>query len=249
MAPQRGGHLNAFGVDTVQRLTHGIEGVDLDHHVNDAGIALMHRRADRQAVVAFVDAKEPHSDRAELGRQRDPECAAGTEAQHVGVEVEQCVGVGGRHHDMAQPLTAGDEFRAERGDHRAVVQHRPVEHLQCGTGGVLERDRLLDPARVYLVGGQLLERHSGPVKGSLDPLQRGAVADLPADVDHSVGLARHHDDPGRAFVHAQIQRRRVGSLPFGEAQDAEGELPPAVDISSRNGYVAKAFQVTHDAYS
>ena len=67
---------------------------------------------------------------------------------------------------MAQALIAGDESRAERGDHRAVVEHRPVEHLERGAGRVLEGDRLFDPARVGLVGGQLLERHSGAVEGS-----------------------------------------------------------------------------------
>jgi len=53
------------------------------------------------------------------------------------------------------------------------------------------------------------------------------------------------DDPGRALVHPQVQRRRVGSLTFGETQHAEREMPPAVDVGGRDGDVTKAFQVAH----
>ena len=195
--------------------------------------------------MAFVDAEEADPHRAELRWQRHPERAAGTEAQHLGVEVEQPVGIGRRHDDMAQPLIAGDECRAERGDHRAVVEHRTVEHLDGGAGRILERDHLLHPAGLGLVDGQLLERHAGAVEGCLDPLQRRAVAHLPTDGEHPVGVAGHDDDAGRALVHPQVQRRRVRALAFGETQHAEGELPPAVDIAGRNGDVAKAFQVAH----
>ncbi len=57
-----------------------------------------------------------------------------------------------RQHDMAQTLIAGDELRAERGHHRAVVEHRAVEHLERGAGRVLERDDLFDAAGVGVIG-------------------------------------------------------------------------------------------------
>ena len=47
------------------------------------------RRADRQAVMALVDAEEPHPHRTELRRRRDPESAAGDETQYLGVELEK----------------------------------------------------------------------------------------------------------------------------------------------------------------
>ena len=124
---------------------------------------------------------------------------------------------------------------------RAVVKHRTMEHLQRGAGRVLERDHLLYPASLGVVVGQLFERHPGAVQGCFDPLQRRVIAHFPADGEHPVGLTGYHDDPGRTLVHPQIQRRRVRSLAFGEAQDAEGEPPPAVDIVGRNCDVAKSF--------
>ena len=162
-------------------------------------------------MVSFVDAEEANPHRAELRRQRHPERAAGTETQYVGVEVEQPVGVGGRHHDMAQALIAGDEFRAERGDDRAVVEHRTVEHLERGAGRVLEGDHLLDPARLGLVGGQLLERTPAPSRAALTRCSAGVVAHLPADGEHPVGLAGHDDDAGPRA------RPSAGTAPTGRA--------------------------------
>ena len=156
--------------------------------------------------MSFVDPEEANPHRAKLFRQRYPERAAGTETQYVGVEVEQPVGIGGRYDDMAHALVAGDEFRAERGDDRAVVKHRTVKHLECGAGRILEGDHLFYPAGLGLVGGQLLERHAGTVERCFDPLQCRVIAHFPADGEHPVGLAGHHDEPGRTLVHPQIQR-------------------------------------------
>jgi hypothetical protein len=146
---------------------------------------------------------------------------------------------------MAHSLIAGDEFRAERGDDRAVVKHRTVKHLECGAGRVLEGDYLFHPADLGLIGGQLLERHPGTVECGFDPVQCRVVAHFPPDVEHPVRLAGHHDQPGRALVHPQVQRQRVRPLAFRKAQDAEGEPPPAVNVIRRNGDIAKAFQIAH----
>ena len=109
---------------------------------------------------------------------------------------------------MAETLLAGDEPRTERRHHRAVVEHGPVEHLGGGSRRVVERDDLLDPPGVGLGQRQFLERDARVVERGLHPLQRGVVADLPADGDDLVGIAGHHDDARGALVHPQVQRVR-----------------------------------------
>lgn len=105
-----------------------------------------------------------------------------------------------------------------------------MEHLQRGAGRILEGDHLFDAAGVGLLDGQFLETDTGAVQGGLDPLQRLVVTHFPADRDHPVNLAGDDDDPGRAFVHPQVQRGLVGSFPFGESQHTEREMAPTLDI-------------------
>ncbi len=178
--------------------------------------------------MAFVDAEEPDPDRTELRRRGTRNAPRETETQYVGVEVEQARWRSSRrHHDVAQALIARDEPGAERGDHRAVVEHRAVEDLRRGAGRIVERDHLFDAAGVGLLDcDSSLNGDAGAVQRGLDPFQRGVVAHLPADGEHLVGVAGHHDDARGALVHPQVQRGLVGPGALGEAQHVEGELSP-----------------------
>ena len=146
---------------------------------------------------------------------------------------------------MAEALVTGDEPGAERGDDGTVVEQCAVEHLERGPRGVLERDRLLDPALVGLGLRQLLDRDTGGVQGGLDLLEGAVVAHLPADRQDAIHIVGDDDDSGRPLVHAQIQSRRIGTGAFGEAQDPEGELTPPLDVAGRDGEVAEAFDRAH----
>src|SRR5271166_704765 len=63
-----GRQLEALGVDAVQCLTDGIEGVDFDHDVDEAWVTPVCGWDDRQAVVSFVDPEEANPYRAKLFR-------------------------------------------------------------------------------------------------------------------------------------------------------------------------------------
>ena len=196
---------NPSAVDAVQRLPDGVEAVDFDHDVDDTGLVLVHRRADGQAVVPLVDTEESHTYRTEFGRRRHPERAARAETQDAGVEVEQTIRIHRRHHHVAEPLVARDEPRAERGDHRTVVEHRAVENLQRRIRRIGEGDHFLDPALVGLGRGQLLEHDTGGVQVGFDFLQRGVVAHFPADRQNPVDVAGDDDDARRPLIHPQVQ--------------------------------------------
>ena len=120
--------------------------------------------------MALVDAEEAHPDGPELGWGRYPERPAGAETQCLGVEVEQARRVNGGQHDVSETLSTGDEPGSERRHDRAVVEHRPVEHLDRVARGVVEGDDLLDAARVGLGEREFLERHAGIVEGGLHAL-------------------------------------------------------------------------------
>ena len=62
---------------------------------------------------------------------------------------------------------------------------------------------------------------------------------------HLVGVAWDDDDAGRALVHPQVERVRIGSAALGETEDVEGEAAPAVDVAGLNLDVAQAFDVRH----
>ncbi len=115
---------------------------------------------------------------------------------------------------------------------------------------VFEGDYLFDPPRFGLIGRQLLERHSGAVKGGFDSLQPGVVAHLPADaetrsVSPGTTMSRAARSSIRRYSAERVEAFLLGGEPFGETQDAESELTPAVDVGGRDGDVAKAFQVAH----
>lgn len=127
--------------DAIERLTDGVERIDLDHDVDEAGGATVRGGAQREAVVAFVHAEEPDAHRAELRGRGQPHRAAGQEAEDVGVEVERAARIHGRQHDVAESLIPCDEPGTEPGDDGTVVEDRSVEDLDGGTARVGERDR------------------------------------------------------------------------------------------------------------
>ncbi len=113
-----------------------------------------------------------------------------------------------------------------------MIQHGAVEDLQVGSRRVVERHDLLDSAVVGLGLRQLGIGDPGPVEHFFHLFQSSVVADLPAHRRDPISVAGHHDDPRRAFVHAQVKRGRIGPpLSFGESQYAEGELAPPIDVS------------------
>ena len=148
---------------------------------------------------------------------------------------------------MAQSLISGDEPRPERGDHRGVVEHRAVDHLDGGAGRILEGADLLDATDVGILRRESFERHPGAVQSGLEPLERGVVPDLPAHRGHPVDLTGRHDDPGGPLVHPQVERVRIGPRPLGEPQHTKRKVPPAIQVRGRNSDVAKAFQLSHGA--
>ena len=81
-----------------------------------------------------------------------------------------------------------------------------MENLDGDASRVLEGDRFLHASGVRLFLRQLLERHAGAIERRLDSLKRGAIAYLPTDVDHPLGVAGNQDHPGRPLVHPQVQR-------------------------------------------
>ncbi len=227
MTPERRGQLKSLGVDPVQGLPHRVEAVNFHHDMDETGRILVGGRADRQAVVAFVDSQEANPYRTELRRRRYAEGTPGAKSQDSGVKLEQPVHVDGGYHHMAQTLITGDKARPERGDDGAVVEHRPVEHLECRTRRIFERDGFIDAPLVSLVQRQLFEGHIGARQCGPDPVQRGVVTYLPADCHQPVNVTGDDDDPGGSLVHPQVQRRRVGTLPFCETQDTKGKFAPA----------------------
>ena len=102
-----------------------------------------------------------------------------------------------------------------------------MEHLGGGSRRVVERDDLLDPPGIGLGQRQFLERDACCIERGLHPLQRGAVADLPADGDDLVGVSGHDDDARGALVHSQVQGVVVRAGALRETQYFEGELAPA----------------------
>ena len=138
MTPEGRRQLEALGIDPIKCLTDRVEGVDLDHDVDQAWVTLVCGRNDSQAMVPFVDAEEAHAYRSEFLWQRDTERAAGAKTQHLCVEVEQPVGVCRRQDDMTQPLVAGHEGGTERCDDRAMVEYRTVKDFEGGAGRILE---------------------------------------------------------------------------------------------------------------
>ena len=163
------------------------------------GAPAVRRRAQRQAVVPLVDTQEAHPHRAELRRGGDPERAARQKAEHLGVEVEAAVRVHRRQHDVAETLCAGDELGAERGDHRAVVEHRAVEDLERRAGRVLEGDDLLDPRASASSTDSGLTAMPGGLELVARTRAARMVTDLPADGHDLVGVAGDdHDAAARS---------------------------------------------------
>ena len=120
-----------------------------------------------------------------------------------------------------------------------------MEHLDGVARRVVERDDLLDAAGIGLGQRQFLDGNARGVQGGLHARQGRAVAHLPPDGDDPVDGRRDDDDAGRALVHAEVQRIRLGAVALREAQHAEGEVPPAVHVGGLYLDVAQALQVTH----
>ena len=126
-----------------------------------------------------------------------------------------------------------------------MVERGPEEHLGRRAGRIGEGEDVLHPAVIGLLDRQRFDRDPGAFECVPNPLQRKPVAHLPPDVHHLVGVARDDDDAGRALVHPQVQRVRLGSAALRETEDVEGEAAPAVDVAGLNLDVAQAFDVRH----
>jgi hypothetical protein len=76
-----------------------------------------------------------------------------------------------------------------RGEHRAVVQNRTVEHLEARAARILEADHLFDPPLVGFLHRQCLHNRSDRFDRFLHARQGPVIADLPAHGEHPVDLA------------------------------------------------------------
>ena len=206
---QGGGRRGAAPGAPVHGPAHVVQRGHLHHHVHDAGRG--GERGQRERVVPRVAAQEAHPQRRPAGRlaeqlRRHPHRVAQPEAEHVGVEAQGRLLLRRGQHHVAQAHRPGDEPVPVRADRGPRLQRRAAERLQRVARRVLEAEQRADPALGQLGGGARLDRDAGRVERPAQLTQRALVRHLPARGEQPVLLPWHDDQPGREFIHPQVQR-------------------------------------------
>lgn len=169
-------------VMALQRSTHVVEGLGLEHEVMEHGCL---RRQERQAVVARV-APEEH-DVLAVGSP----VVAHAEPEDLRVEGHRLGDVRRAQHDVAHAERAGDEAADPGRRHeRHVVEDRAVEELEREPSGVGRAGEAPHAARPRLGLGRELDGTSGRAEPDDGALERGGVAELPPGEGEPFGAGR-----------------------------------------------------------
>ena len=187
------------------------------------------------AVVARIDVEE-------VGRERLGEVVAEVEAEDVLVERQDVADLLAVEHGMAHAERAG----AEAGDGAAGLERiggglGAVEDFQPVAGGVGQHDQVAHLALFGERPGAARERHLVALEVGRIGVERGCVADLPAEEARGIAGVLVHHQPLLLVVHPE-RGRAAALVDELHAEKPAGIGRPVLEVCRAEADIAERFQ-------